>query len=90
MIIFYVIKEFIDSEELCVVYDFCLKNAAFKTTVQSQPDKLVVEIYFNIILSLYQLNLTVTVRYKDRTKISRPIQLVIPLEIDQGGEDVED
>jgi len=26
----------------------------------------------------------------DRTKISRPVQLVIPLEIDQGGEDVED
>jgi hypothetical protein len=26
----------------------------------------------------------------DRTKISRPVQLVIPLEIDQGGEGVED
>ena len=26
----------------------------------------------------------------DRTKISRPVQLVVPLETDQGGEDVED
>ena len=33
---------------------------------------------------------TVQLRPPDRTKISRPVQLVIPLEIDQGGEDVED
>ena len=33
---------------------------------------------------------TVKLRLPDRTKISRPVQLVIPLEIDQGGEDVED
>ena len=26
----------------------------------------------------------------DRTKINRPVQLAIPLQIDQGGEDVED
>ena len=32
----------------------------------------------------------VKLRLPDRTKISRPVQLVIPLEIDQGGEDVED
>jgi len=34
--------------------------------------------------------LTVNLRLPDRTKISRPVQLAIPLEIDQGGEDVED
>jgi hypothetical protein len=33
---------------------------------------------------------TVKLRLPDRTKISRPMQLVIPLEIVQGGEDVED
>ena len=33
---------------------------------------------------------TVNLHLPDRTKISRPVQLVIPLEIDQGGEDVED
>ena len=33
---------------------------------------------------------TVKLRLPDRTKISRPVQLVIPLDIDQGGEDVED
>jgi hypothetical protein len=33
---------------------------------------------------------TVNLRLPDRTKISGPVQLVIPLEIDQGGEDVED
>ena len=33
---------------------------------------------------------TVQLRLTDRTKISRPVQLVIPLEIDQGGKDVED
>jgi hypothetical protein len=33
---------------------------------------------------------TVSLRLPDRAKINRPIQLVIPLEIDQGGEDVED
>ena len=33
---------------------------------------------------------TVKLRLPDRTKISRPVQLVIPLEIDQSGEDVED
>ena len=33
---------------------------------------------------------TVKLRLLDRTKISHPVQLVIPLEIDQGGEDVED
>jgi len=32
----------------------------------------------------------VKLRLPDRTKISRPVQLVILLEIDQGGEDVED
>jgi hypothetical protein len=33
---------------------------------------------------------TVKLRLPDRTKISPAIQLVIPLEIDQDGEDVED
>jgi len=33
---------------------------------------------------------TVSLLLPDRTKISRPVQLVIPLEIDQCGEDVED
>jgi hypothetical protein len=33
---------------------------------------------------------TVSLLLPDRTKISRPVQLVIPLEIDQGGEDMED
>ena len=33
---------------------------------------------------------TVKLRLPDRNKISRPVQLVIPLEIDQGWEDVED
>ena len=33
---------------------------------------------------------TVSLRLADRTKISRPVQLVIPLEIDQSGEDVKD
>ena len=33
---------------------------------------------------------TVKLRLPDRTKISRPVQLVIPLEIAQSGEDVED
>jgi hypothetical protein len=33
---------------------------------------------------------TVTLRQADGSKISRPVQLVIPLEIDQGGEDVGD
>ena len=33
---------------------------------------------------------TVKLRLPDKTKISRPVQLVIPLEVDQGGEDVED
>jgi len=33
---------------------------------------------------------TISYRLPDRTKISRPVQLVIPLEIDQGGEDVKD
>jgi len=33
---------------------------------------------------------TVNLRIQDRSKISLPVQLVIPLEIDQGGEDVED
>ena len=33
---------------------------------------------------------TVKLRLPDRTEISRPVQLAIPLEIDQGGEDVED
>jgi len=33
---------------------------------------------------------TVIVPLPDRAKISRPVQLVISLEIDQGGEDVED
>jgi hypothetical protein len=33
---------------------------------------------------------TVKLRLTDRTKISRPVLLVIPLEIDQSGEDVED
>jgi hypothetical protein len=33
---------------------------------------------------------TVKLRLPDRTKISRPVQLAIPLETDQGGEDVED
>jgi hypothetical protein len=32
--------------------------------------------------------ITICLRQPDRTKISRPVQLVIPLEIDQGGEDV--
>jgi len=32
---------------------------------------------------------TVSLCHPDRTKISRPVQLVIPLEIDQGGEDVK-
>jgi len=33
---------------------------------------------------------TVSLRLPERTKISRPVQLVIPLEIDQGVEDVKD
>ena len=33
---------------------------------------------------------TVKLRLPDRAKISRSVQLVIPLEIDQGGEDVDD
>jgi len=33
---------------------------------------------------------TVKLRLPDRTKISRPMQMFIPLEIDQGGEGVED
>lgn len=33
---------------------------------------------------------TVILRRPDGYKITRPIQLVIPLEVDQGGEDVED
>jgi hypothetical protein len=33
---------------------------------------------------------TVMLRTPDGHQISRPVQLVIPLEIDQGGEDVED
>jgi len=33
---------------------------------------------------------TVTLRPTDITKISRPVQLVIPLEFDQGGEEVKD
>jgi hypothetical protein len=33
---------------------------------------------------------TVNLRLPDRTRISRPVQLVIPLEIDQGGEDVKE
>ena len=33
---------------------------------------------------------TFNLRLPDRTKIIRPVQLVVPLEIDQGGEDVED
>jgi hypothetical protein len=33
---------------------------------------------------------TVGLLLQDRTKISRPVQLVIPLEIEQGEEDVED
>jgi hypothetical protein len=32
----------------------------------------------------------VSLRLPDRTKISHPVQLVIPLEIDKGGEDMED
>jgi hypothetical protein len=31
---------------------------------------------------------TVILRQSDKTRISRPVQMVIPLEIDQGGEDV--
>jgi hypothetical protein len=33
---------------------------------------------------------TVTLRPTDITKISRPVQLVIPLEFDKGGEEVKD
>jgi hypothetical protein len=33
---------------------------------------------------------TVILRTANGTSVSRPVQLVIPLEIDQGGEDVED
>jgi hypothetical protein len=33
---------------------------------------------------------TVVLRTPEGNKITRPIQLVIPLEVDQGGEDVED
>jgi hypothetical protein len=33
---------------------------------------------------------TVRLRLPDRTKICRSVQLVVPLEIDQGGEDVKD
>jgi hypothetical protein len=33
---------------------------------------------------------TVNLRLPDRTRISRPVQLVIPLEIDHGGEDVKE
>jgi len=33
---------------------------------------------------------TLILRLPDRAKISRPVLLVIPLWIDQGGEDVED
>ena len=33
---------------------------------------------------------TVSLRPPDRTKISRPVQLVIPLDIDKCGEDVKD
>jgi hypothetical protein len=32
---------------------------------------------------------TVVLRTAEGKKITRPIQLVIPLEVDQGGEDVE-
>jgi hypothetical protein len=31
---------------------------------------------------------TVKLLLSDRTNISRPVQLVIPMEVDQGGEDV--
>jgi len=33
---------------------------------------------------------TVVLRTSEGNKITRPIQLVIPLEVDQGGEDVEE
>jgi hypothetical protein len=33
---------------------------------------------------------TVILRTANGINVSRPVQLVIPLEIDQGGEDVED
>jgi len=33
---------------------------------------------------------TVVFRTPKRNKITRPIQLVIPLEVDEGGEDVEE
>jgi len=33
---------------------------------------------------------TVVLRTPEGNKITRPIQLVIPLEVDQGGEDVEE
>ena len=33
---------------------------------------------------------TVALRTSEGNKITRPIQLVIPLEVDQGGEDVEE
>ena len=33
---------------------------------------------------------TVILRTPERQKISRPVQLVVPLEVDQGGEDVGD
>jgi hypothetical protein len=33
---------------------------------------------------------TVIIRTPERNKITRPVQLVIPLEVDQGGEDVEE
>ena len=34
--------------------------------------------------------ITVILRTQDGGRLFRPIQLVIPLEVDQGGEDVED
>jgi len=33
---------------------------------------------------------TVNLRTQDGGRLARPVQLVIPLEFDQGGEDVED
>jgi len=33
---------------------------------------------------------TVILRTQDGGRLARPVQLVIPLEIDQGGKDVED
>jgi hypothetical protein len=33
---------------------------------------------------------TIILRTQDGGRLARPVQLVIPLEVDQGGEDVED